>query len=852
MNLTSFFESINKNRYYGVTLCTGTLIFLSSCTGAKFLGENERLLVHQSVDGVGPIMTSHIGTLQEQEPNARLIDLNKRVKGPAHLVYIYELGKRKLDTVRVLNKIAHIEKKYNRKIDKAKREKKKRKLRGKKRAKISDKEMVLKEGNQLMRWGEPLAVYDPEKTLLVKEKIEQYLDTWGYFDKQVTVTEEGLDADSIRIAVDFDIKRGTQYQIDSIQYQIPDPKVYDLYTSKLDEAILKKGWYRQIDLTAERDRIYELMVNNGYFNFTKDLVLFEVDSVSLGLRQLLVRLLISNPPNEDNHKHYTIDSVIFVTDAGLNVRQSDTTQYGKVTYTFGRYKFSPKVLDWKNYIYPDNEFRRNNTFETQRHLSYLDNFKFINVNYDTTGGEFLAYIFTRPSERFQTSSEVGLSVTQGLPGPFVSVNAKNRNTFRGLEVVDLNGNFKVEGNGAVLDVDRTYSSVLYGADLNITFPQFLIPFGRFYKKKVAKFNPVTRAGVSIGQELRLTEYERTIFNANFNYVWKAREHIALRVTPLDVSLINASLDSGFQAELENLAPSYARTFNSSFVSGGSFELTINDNYGSGRNESFFKTTLEVGGNLLSLLGDNPLGGGLEYFQFAKTSIDYRRNHRINKRADFVGRIHLGVALPYSSGQEGFNTDALPYEKYFFGGGSISNRAWQPRRLGPGSYGVVATESIPVDEQTDLIQAEIDENGFREINYQLEQPGDMIIETNLEVRQDLFGFVHWALFLDAGNIWLIRSNTVNTDRDFEGDDGVFRFSSLAQDIAVGMGWGLRFDLSFLVFRVDFGYKIIDPAQAPGNKWVAWENDILDISDKFPYIILDPFKNAQINIGIGYPF
>jgi len=818
MNFSSLFEIICKSTHCTVTKLVILSVILSSCAGSKFLPEGERVLHKQTIEGIGSKHRDNISTLFEQQPNTRLLIPS----GPAHLVYIYELGKRHLDTAKQNRKKKELVIKYNSKLVKAKREKKKKKLLEKQLQKTDKIERVLKEGNQLMRWGEPLSILDTNKILLTKDKIFQYLNSYGYYGNQIDILEKTKGRDTSKVEINYLINKGPGYVIDSIQLVIPDEKVKALFMKNKEQATLTKSIIRQVNLTEERDRVYQMMVNNGYFSFSKDLVYFQIDSVSLGPQKLLVREVINNPANKDGHKIYEIDSVIFVTDSGFDItHQHDNETFKNTTYTFGRFKYSTKILDWHTYLYANRLYRRDAVLETQRQLSYLDNFKFINVNFDTLGGKFTAHIFTSPADRYQTSTEVGFSKTQGLPGPFANLNIKNRNLFRGLEIVELNTHFKVVGLESVSNENSTYSSLQYGSELSITFPQFLSPLGRFYKKKIAQYNPRTRFGLAYGFEDRFNEYKRTTFNTSMAYIWKIQDHVSYTLTPLDVSYIESKTDSTFQVFLDDLSlsgNSYANAFNSAFVSSVSFQIVVNNNYGESRGSSYMQFNMEAGGHLFSLLGENPFNRSLEYYKYSKASVDLRKTFFINRQTTVATRLNVGVGVPYGTNK------SLPYVKYFFGGGSNSLRAWKPRRLGPGAYGII----------------DIDETGLETVDYQREQPGDMSIEMSAEIRQRLFGFVNWALFVDAGNVWLLNSETVNPALDPEGDDGIFKFNSFAKELALGSGFGLRFDLSFLIFRVDLGWKLIDPAQPLGKRWVA--NKI------FP----NPITKTEFNIGIGYPF
>ena len=100
---------------------------------------------------------------------------------------------------------------------------------------------------------------------------------------------------------------------------------------------------------------------------------------------------------------------------------------------------------------------------------------------------------------------------------------------------------------------------------------------------------------------------------------------------------------------------------------------------------------------------------------------------------------------------------------------------------------------------------------------------------MEQRFNILGNLNGALFVDAGNIWNVFDNVEDEDAIFSG------FSSL-KDIAIGSGFGLRYDFKFFILRGDIGFKTYDPSYSLGNRWFNDYN----------------FGNAVYNIGINYPF
>jgi len=202
----------------------------------------------------------------------------------------------------------------------------------------------------------------------------------------------------------------------------------------------------------------------------------------------------------------------------------------------------------------------------------------------------------------------------------------------------------------------------------------------------------------------------------------------------------------------------------------------------------------------------------------------RRINVIGKNTVVAYRFNSGMAYAYGKNK------SLPYEKFFFAGGSNSVRAWRPRRLGPGSL----EPPISTNQGKDGL-----------FDYSIEKPADILLEGSLEVRQKLFGFVNGAVFVDAGNVWTFEPRKVVSDDDGNPGSAEFRPESFLKEIAVGTGFGLRFDFTFLILRFDVGIKVWDPARDEGQRFVF---------DKVKFFgPFGPNREPVIyNVGIGYPF
>jgi len=274
-------------------------------------------------------------------------------------------------------------------------------------------------------------------------------------------------------------------------------------------------------------------------------------------------------------------------------------------------------------------------------------------------------------------------------------------------------------------------------------------------------------------------------------------------------------------ELEREGNTFARSFEPSFVSSAIFTITKDFNeYGNIKSpSSYLRGNAELGGNVTSILRDSIFGDNISYYRYLRSSVDFRHHVPLSKKTSFAFKVNAGFAYPYGNG----NASTLPYEKFYFSGGSNSIRAWQPRRLGPGSFKPT--------------------NSNNSISYQFEQPGDIILETSFEFRAKLFGFFSWAYFIDIGNVWTWYNDNSRPGSQFEYD----RFLS---ELAVGSGMGLRLDFSFLLVRADIGIKIFDPAQDLGSRYVLDDFKFKRPDENAANIKV--INSPQLNIGIGYPF
>ncbi|MEO8886897.1 MAG: BamA/TamA family outer membrane protein, partial [Mucilaginibacter sp.] len=237
-----------------------------------------------------------------------------------------------------------------------------------------------------------------------------------------------------------------------------------------------------------------------------------------------------------------------------------------------------------------------------------------------------------------------------------------------------------------------------------------------------------------------------------------------------------------------------------------------------KNTIYFMGKVSLSGNIYGLItgADSAAGKvrrilGQPFNQYVKLESELRFYHKLSPNTKIAARFMAGAGLTYG------NSTVMPYSQQFFIGGANSLRGFQARSLGPGAY----------NPPTNLTQG---------TNFLPDESGDIKMEANVELRPKLFSIVEGALFADAGNIWLLRSNANLPGAAF----GKNFLSQVAADVGVG----LRFNLTVLVLRTDLAFPIIKPNLPEGQRVVINQIDFRDSKWRG--------QNLVFNLAIGYPF
>ncbi|MBN7817616.1 BamA/TamA family outer membrane protein [Algoriphagus sp. YJ13C] len=789
---------------------------MAACSITKNVPEGKYVLFENNLEGLDKVNEEDISPLIKQEPNTFIPLLNYSLG-----VNIYRFGEAFYDSAEVAEKLQEKREELREVSTQRGEDSDNRKLikkQDKLESKVNSLEKKAEFGNFLMRTGNPATILDSSQTKISVTEIDNYLYNKGFMDANVGFEVE---TKKKKAFVTYKIDEKQPYLIDSIYIRTENQEILKLIKSSESELKVKEN-YDQDKIVAERNRLEELLKNNGFFMFSKSFIEYNVFQ-DTSKKTVVIEELIRKPTFTDIHEVYTIDSIYFRVNPPSNefIDQKITAEYRDIDFSFYRDRYSEKIFSSRVFLNTGDRYNRLEVLESQRQLSNLDLFRFVNISFDTVGTSLTAKIITQPNQKYQLTNQLGLSITEQLPGPFFSASLRNRNFFRAGEILEFNFRAGLEGVASATD-QGVYQSRELGTSASIIFPRFLIPFFPTSLEKYGRYNPNTRTLIGFNYTNR-PEYTRSGLNALLSYTWATRNNRQqFTFNLMDLNYIRTpSITPDFLDVLTNLANqgnNLIWSFLPSIVSSVSGQTIINFNrYGEfdSNRSSLLKLFAESGGTTLNLIDavSNNEATDFARFQWLKFQADFRRYFPIDKKQTVAYRLNFGIAKPY-----GLSSGILPYEKYFFAGGGTSIRAWQARRLGPGSY------TPPLTEE-----------GY--FDYRFEQPAEMILESMLEYRRNLVGYFDMALFIDAGNSWNIGYEPSRPGSDF-------RYDRFYKEIAVGTGIGLRMDFDFLIIRLDMATKAIDPARPEGERWI-----LDNLSFKRP---LGEKGQTVFNFGIGYPF
>ena len=657
-------------------------------------------------------------------------------------------------------------------------------------------------GTDTIRWinrtlkniGEAPVVYDTVMAERSCEALRSAMSNMGYLHSEVELQTRRKGK---KVRVTYILKPGEPYYLRNVRYDIADDSIRALLDADRQYTLRTGAPFTVERLDAERNRITNFLLENGYYKFNKDFIHFSADSARDSREIDLTLHLDKYRPNsnapETLHPRYTIGTVSYASGDKGNIQ------------------LRPKVLQYNTAIIPGTPFSANALQKTYNNFARLKAIRYTNIKFselpDTSVLDCDIQVSTNKPHTLSFQPE-GTN-TAGDLGAAASLTYENRNIFHGSELfsIELRGAFEAI-TGLEGYQNQDYEE--YSVEAKLQFPRFVAPF----LSKTFRRRSTASSELSVAWDLQnRPEFHRRVFSTAWRYRWaEPRHHVSYRFDLLDLNYvympwISATFKHDYLDSVSNRNAILRYNYEDLFIMKMGFGITYNND------KLALRANVETAGNLLGAFANmasfrkNDVGQhtlfNIAYAQYVKFDFDFTKQIRFDTHNVLALHGAFGIAYPYG------NSTVLPFEKRYFSGGANSVRGWGVRELGPGKF-------KGTDGRIDFIN----------------QTGDMKLDLSAEYRTFLFWKFDGAAFIDAGNIWTLRSYA-------EQPGGQFKISEFYKQIAVAYGVGLRLNFGYFILRFDMGMKAINP---------AYENH----KEHYAFLNPDFGRDFSFHFAVGFPF
>lgn len=700
----------------------------------------------------------------------------------------------------------------------------------------------------------PLA-YHPERMSRTILYMSNFLATEGYHHPVLTpiITTDTVKKEW-RTTVTMEVELNKKTLLDTITYQLSDPILQNIALKNSQNSYLKKGQaYSNLSINNELDRLVALFRSNGFYNFTKEKIFAEVDTIDASLMILQLDPLSQitqiteakekknqNPSwkisiqlrnlSKDITKQYRVGQQLFYSDLAVLDNPDSVLVHpplnkdtlSNLTHLYTLPKFKSALFKEQAFIQKSSLFNETSYYQTLNQFSSLGAWQQVDGRTALTNDSVYLHYFLVPSMRRSVNFDIEGSRNTAQLGSGNLLGLSTNLTYRDKNVqrkaipsvtslrlgVELNLNSSGNVTQTLLwNVGQTYS-----------FPNLILPF----VKKEAKPNQNVKTNFALyGSYMdRLDYYQLKSFTTNWGYEWKKNKNGKQQVIsyhPLNIEFYQLNKFSKLDSLL--IKNPFLR---SSFNEGNILSQTLSyTNIGASskhpHQQQYLRFGIEDAGGLFGL--SEKLNNNL--YRYLKLEAEYRSTYTYSN-SEIAWRLMGGWGNNYSNNEK--LSGQLPFFKQFTAGGPYSMRAWGLRQLGLGSSTFYDTSAS---------------------RQNFDRFGDLQLEANFEYRFTLLQFGSYkigsALFTDIGNIW----NTRDLGNDIRAG---FKLDRLYKDLAIGVGTGLRMDFDYFIIRIDYALKMKDPTRQNNNGW-------MNVSDmKWSDIKANGLKvnNYAWQFGIGLPF
>lgn len=662
------------------------------------------------------------------------------------------------------------------------------------------------------QYGEPpvlLSNVDLQQNVKV---LQNHLENKGYFKAKVS-------ADTVirkkKAHAVYTAKAGNLYKINSVQFDSSNTALAQAIQKSAAQTLLKKGDGYDLDVVrGERNRIDAFLKENGFYFFSPDYLIVQVDSTT-GNHLVDMRVLVKSETPDEAKLAYTIRNGYIYAGYSANTARIDTMRtdmqfYDGYYFIDRRKRFKPKMFSQALQFRPGDLYNRTDHNQTLSRLISLDEFRFVRNRFEPIGdsAKLDAHYYLTPLQKRSLRGEVNATTkSNNLNGGQISFSWRDRNFFHAGEQLSIRAYLgsEIQFGGPW----KGYNTYRTGAEVNLSVPRFAL------LKIHTRGGYIPRTNFQLGYDVlnRSKLYTLNSYRGQIGYVWKESLEKQHEFYPIAITYIQPlNVTPEFRDTIKRY-PYLNTIIDSQFVIGSTYQYTLNQNVNGQQklNSFYFNGLVDLSGNIAGLLAgkgtpENPKRLlNAPFDQYIKLEVDGRYYRRIGLKSSWVNRINIGFGQPYG------NSKQLPYIKQFFVGGNNSIRAFRSRSVGPGTYPLLAN------------------NGFFP-----DQTGDIKLEMNTEFRPHISGPLYGAIFLDAGNIWLAKEDPSRPGAKFT--------SKFLDQLAIGTGAGIRLDIVLFVIRFDIGVPLRRP----------WEEDPWALNQIKLQSREWRKNNLMYNLAIGYPF
>ncbi len=639
-------------------------------------------------------------------------------------------------------------------------------------------------------------------------KLESELFNEGYFGAKVNYQLHYKPSNPKKASVLYQVLTPRAYTYRSVNFPVDSTLIDTLIGNTAGESHIRvDDRYKLPTILKERDRITHIIRDSGLYRFQKEFLLFDLDTTP-GNHLIDADITVARNISSDSYRKYFINAIHVKMMTGDHTDSSlygsfDTLRDGKLILSYDDLFFKPGMLKKALYQIPGEHFRQTSHENTQNHLGNFEVFKQIDIRYDTLGlssGLVDMNILLTPIEKISLSAEANMvTKSSGFAGPAVATRLVNQNVFGGGEKlhVSLKGGFEWQTKTQE-NTGLGFNSYELGVNVGLSFPKVIAPFA--LKNLTNIYIPQT--SINAGFELlnRVQYYKMNSFNTSYGYSWKKKAYNQHNFSPANFNFVVLVDTTAAFNEIYQDNPSVRRSFEEQSILSIRYRYAFDNSLNTEKKHRIsWESGTYLAGALLSLINEDFKFFGKPFSKFFKVSQDFRYYYTLQRGSVIVNRVYAGAGLPFG------NSTVMPYIEQFFSGGANSVRGFVARSIGPGSY---RGDTLSYFDQT----------------------GDVKLEYNFEYRyrigQRLFG----AVFLDVGNIWLVKEDELRPGSGFT-------WNNFYKQLAVGTGVGIRFDFDFFVIRFDVGLPLRHPGYEQGKRWIFQNGDIYQLNGF---------------LAIGYPF